>query len=72
VGISVPRRVGNAVVRNRVRRRIREIFRRNRDLFGAGCASLVVHLRPAAAQASFEELSREYRQAVRRGLSRAR
>ncbi len=35
LGISVPRRVGVAVERNRVRRRIREIFRRSRSLFGS-------------------------------------
>ena len=33
LGISVPRRVGPAVARNRVRRRLREIFRRGRDHF---------------------------------------
>lgn len=72
IGISVPRRVGNAATRNRIRRRIREIFRRNRDLFRAGCACLVVHVRPAAAAAPFPELSEEYRRAVARGLARAR
>jgi len=30
-GVRVPRRVGSAVVRNRIRRRLREIFRRYRD-----------------------------------------
>ena len=72
IGISVPRRVGNAARRNRLRRRIREIFRRNRDLFQGGCATLVVHVRPAAAAATFAELCEEYRRVVGRGLSRAR
>jgi ribonuclease P protein component len=72
IGISVPRRVGNAVMRNRLRRRVREIFRRNRDLFRSTSASLVVHVRPAAAAASFSEMLEEYRLAVARGLARGR
>jgi ribonuclease P protein component len=72
IGISVGRRVGNAVVRNRMRRRVREIFRRNRDLFAATPASLVVHVRPAAAAAAFSEMLEEYRRAVARGLARGR
>ena len=72
IGISVPRRVGNAVTRNRLRRRVREIFRRNRDLLGESPATLVVHVRPAAAQASFPELLEEYRKSVAQGLRRKR
>jgi ribonuclease P protein component len=59
-------------VRNRLRRRVREIFRRNRDLFGPKSADLVVHVRPPAAEASFEELAREYRETVRRALARVK
>jgi ribonuclease P protein component len=70
LGISVPRRVGNAATRNRVRRRLREIFRRNRCLFASRPACLVVHARPAAAAAAFEDLAEEYRRAVTRGLAR--
>jgi ribonuclease P protein component len=70
IGISVPRRVGGAAVRNRLRRRVREIFRRNRDIFGEMRAELVVHVRPPAAEASFEELAREYRETVRRAIAR--
>jgi ribonuclease P protein component len=36
IGISTSRRVGNAVVRNFIRRRIREAFRRNKDNLPAG------------------------------------
>ena len=70
LGISVPRRVGTAVTRNRVRRRLREIFRRTRDLFPQGSARLVVNVRPSAAGAGFPELAEDYRTAVTRALSR--
>lgn len=53
-GISTGRRVGPAVVRNRVRRRIREILR-TRPPAGVGRDVLVV-ARPASASASYAEL----------------
>jgi len=70
LGISVPRRLGSAVVRNRVRRRLREIFRRGRGLFGGVPLSVVVNARPSAAQASFEELCQDFEASVRRASAR--
>jgi ribonuclease P protein component len=70
IGISVPKRVGTAVTRNRLRRRVRELFRRNRSLFQKRSASLVVHVRPAAADASFEAIASDYRDALRKALGR--
>ena len=59
LGLSVSRRVGNAVTRNAVRRKLREMFH--------SCISevsenldLVVSARPAAAEATFEELREEF------------
>jgi ribonuclease P protein component len=59
LGLSVSRRVGNAVTRNAVRRKLREVFH--------SCISevsenldLVVSARPAAAEATFEELREEF------------
>ena len=70
LGIAVPRRVGRAVVRNRLRRRLREIFRRTRSLFGGAPVRLVVNARPSAASVSFPELLEDYRSAVTRALAR--
>jgi ribonuclease P protein component len=72
LGISVPRRVGKAVQRNRVRRRLREIFRRTRSLFANAAPHLVVNARPSSAGAAFSELLEDYRSAVTRALSRPR
>jgi ribonuclease P protein component len=36
LGITVTKKIGNAVVRNRVKRVLREVFRRNRALFPPG------------------------------------
>ena len=70
LGISVPRRVGTAVIRNRVRRRLREIFRRTRPLLGSAPARLVVNARPSSAGAAFSELLEDYKSAVTRALSK--
>ena len=60
----MPRRVGEAVVRNLLRRRVRELFRRNRDLFGTAGGALVVNVRPSAAGATFPELAEDYRSSL--------
>jgi ribonuclease P protein component len=59
LGITVPARVGKAVVRNRIKRRLREIFRLNRSRIPAGW-DLVVNPRPQAAEAEFTKLVREF------------
>jgi len=51
LGVTVSRRVGNAVVRNRIKRGIREWFRRNRDALD-GPADYVVIARRRAAMLS--------------------
>ena len=70
LGISVSKRVGNAVVRNRVRRRLREIFRHTRASTFSTPVSLVVNARPSAAAVAFRELSEDYAATVRRALAR--
>ena len=54
-GISTGRRLGGAVQRNRVRRRLREILRRSPNDSGRGWDILVV-ARPPAVDASYDEL----------------
>jgi len=56
VGITVSSRVGNAVVRNRVRRRLREAVHARLDRLAPGLDLLLV-ARPASARAGWGELS---------------
>jgi len=69
IGISVGRRSGGSVVRNRLRRRVREIFRRGRRDLPAGL-QIVVNIKPSAATAEFSALAEDYSSALTRGLSR--
>lgn len=59
LGITVSSRVGKAVVRNRIKRRLREVFRLNRAAIPAGW-DIVVNPRPQAAEAEFSKLAREF------------
>jgi ribonuclease P protein component len=56
LGITASRKVGPAVVRNRAKRRVRDVFRRYPGRAGLGSVDLVVHLQPAAGAATFGEL----------------
>ncbi|HET9177044.1 MAG TPA: ribonuclease P protein component [Terriglobia bacterium] len=58
LGITVPRRLGTAVLRNRIKRRVREIFRLNRKELPGGW-DIVLNPRPAAAKVAYSALERE-------------
>jgi ribonuclease P protein component len=60
---AVPKRVGSAVVRNKIRRRLREILRALPLNEGF---DLVISVRPPAAQASFQDLQQELTMLLRR------
>ena len=59
VGITVSKKLGKANVRNRVRRRLREVYRLNEDRFLPGW-DIVVVARTKAIHASFADLTRGY------------
>ena len=65
LGLSVSRKVGNAVTRNTVRRRLREAFCSTLPEI-PGDLDLVVSARPAAAEATFRELSDEFVRSLRK------
>ena len=59
LGVTASRKVGGAAVRQRLRRRVREVYRRWEGRGRLPAADLVVNLKPAAAAAGFEELREE-------------
>ena len=59
VGITVGKKLGHAVVRNRVRRRLREVYRLNEDKFAPGW-DIVVVARSRCVDADFGKLQSAY------------
>ncbi len=51
LGITVTRKVGPAVVRNRIKRLVREVFRRKRGSFAPGCDMVWIAKKSAASVA---------------------
>lgn len=64
VGFSVSKKVGNAVTRNLVKRRLRECFRPY--LGGVKNGLYVIVARPSAAEASFKSLQKDVRYLLRK------
>lgn len=59
VGITVSKKLGHAVVRNRTRRRLREVYRLNELRFKPGW-DIVVVARSRAVEAPFDKLTASY------------
>ena len=57
VGITVSKKLGKAHIRNRTRRRLREVYRLNEDLFQPGW-DIVMVARTKAVEAPFENLTK--------------
>lgn len=63
LGITVSGKVGNSVVRNRIKRLVRENFRRHQDEILAGTEILVI-ARPSADGLTFAEVGAELRKGL--------
>ena len=59
VGITTGKKLGHAVVRNRARRRLREVYRLNESLFKPGF-DIVVVARHKCVTADFQKLTNGY------------
>lgn len=70
LGLTASRKVGGAVVRNRLKRWTREQFRRATPLAALGGVDIVVHFKPAAGRAGSAEVRAEIDRAVAGWLAR--
>jgi len=59
VGITVSKKLGHAVIRNRTRRRLREVYRLNEERFTPGW-DIVVVARSRSVEADFGQLTAAY------------
>ena len=59
VGITVSKKLGKAHIRNRIRRRLREVYRLNEAGFRSGW-DIVVVARGKAVDAPFDKLTKSY------------
>ncbi len=69
LGMAVSRAVGGAVLRNRIRRQLREAFRLNQHGFPVACDIVLVPRRPWKAPA-FDEIADEFVTLVKKSLER--
>ncbi len=69
MGVTVSRKVGGAVVRNRVKRLVREAFRRSKALFPRGLDVVFVAKRTAET-AEYEQVKREIEGLCRKYFAR--
>lgn len=67
IGLTVSGRVGNAVVRNRWKRRLREIFRRNKHRFGPHCDHVII-VKSGGKQPPFDRLKDDVLRTVERAV----
>ena len=66
LGIIATRRLGHAVVRNRAKRLVREIFRVNKAKAGPTSLDIVVMPRPGFSDVPIDAIQSDYRSTLRR------
>ncbi len=70
LGITVSRKIGRAVVRNHIKRRLREIFRTNKQAIFPHC-DLVVNAKRAAARAHNQQIREDILKGILRWKRKA-
>jgi ribonuclease P protein component len=68
IGITATKKLGKAAVRNRLKRWIREVYRRQRDPLSLDRRSLdvIVNVKPNAAEARFQEFCDDLQRALQK------
>jgi len=66
LGVSVSKKVGKSVVRNKIKRRIKEIIRTNYDNIKKGY-DIVFSVKPLSAQLDFKTMEKELKGLMKRG-----
>jgi ribonuclease P protein component len=69
LGITVTRKIGCAVVRNRIKRLVREVFRRNRERLPSGL-DLVFVAKQQAAALEYADVVADFELLIQRALRR--
>jgi ribonuclease P protein component len=59
IGITATRKMGNSVERNRARRLVREVFRKNKWLVPRG-VDIVINVKRSLAEASYRDLEGDF------------
>ena len=67
-GFSIKKEIGGAVVRNRIRRRVREIVRLHREEIEAGW-DLVIHPKKVVVRSEFGVVTSEFLRVVKSGMA---
>ncbi len=71
-GITASRKVGGAVVRNRSRRRVRELIRSRTGAVSGWRGDLVVNVRRSCDDAGWDELSEDFERCMRKATTAPR